>query len=228
MKTTFLLSFAFVASMLLTACGGDEGPTLGPFPALTKTEGDADFKLVAPSSKGPGAFTYNSSNPAVATIAGDTVTIVGTGTSTITADQAAVGSYNASHTSAVLTVNPRACILPATRVGTTCTAPATSATALISNSVNWMAVTFADTYANANSFCTTTTINGTKGWRLPTDVELTDLRTTGSIAGHGWTLSRTWSSTVGAAAAQRKTVRLDDGTTASDAETGSAYVACVM
>ena len=39
--------------------------------ALSATFGDPDFALAAPSSTSPAAFTYTSSNPAVATISGD-------------------------------------------------------------------------------------------------------------------------------------------------------------
>lgn len=227
MKSKFLLPFAFLLTMFLVACGGSDGPTLGAFPAISKAEGDAAFTLTAPTSKGPGAFTFTSSNAEVATISGNTVTIVGPGTSTITAQQAASGSYNASSATAVLTVTPKACVAPATRQNNTCTAPATTATAVTQGGHTWMPVTFFDTWTNANSFCTATTINGTKGWRMPTEIELTDLRTSGAIAGHGWNLSRTWSSTAGALPAQRKGVRLDDGAVSDDAETSSSYVACV-
>lgn len=227
MKFKLAFPFALLLTMFLVACGGGDGPTLGAFPAISKAEGDAPFVLTAPSSKGPGAFTFSSSNPEVATIDGNTVTIVGSGTSTITAQQAPSGSYNASSTTAVLTVTPKACIAPATRQNNVCTAPATSATLVTSGGHTWMPVTFFDTWANANSFCTTTTINGAKGWRLPTEIELSDLRSAGAIAGHGWTLSRTWSSTPGSLPAQRKGVRLDDGTVSDDAESGSLYVACV-
>lgn len=228
MKFKFFLPFAFLLTMFLAACGGGDGPTLGSFPAISKNEGDAAFTLTAPSSKGPGEFSYTSSNPEVATITGNTVTIVGPGTTTITANQAAVGSYNASSTSALLTVAARACIAPATRQNNTCIAPATSATAVTFGGRTWAPVTFPATYANANSYCETTTINGVKGWRLPAEIELSDLYNSGAIAGHGWTLSRTWTSTAGALPAQRKTVRLENGTVSDDAETDSSYVACVM
>jgi hypothetical protein len=228
MKSKFVLPFAFLLTMFLAACGGGgDGPTLGAFPAISKAEGDAAFTLTAPTSKGPGAFTFTSSNAEVATISGNTVTIVGAGTSTITAQQAASGSYNASSTSAILTVTPKPCIAPATRENNVCTAPATSATIVTSGSHTWMPVTFADNWANANSFCTTTTINGSKGWRLPTEIELTDLRSSGAIAGHGWSLSRTWSSTIGTLPARRKGVRLDDGIVSDDDVSNSSYVACV-
>ena len=53
----------------------------------TKTFGDASFTLGATSSSGL-SVSYESSNPAVATVSGNTVTIIGAGTTTITAAQA--------------------------------------------------------------------------------------------------------------------------------------------
>ena len=82
-------------------------PTLTNFNAMTKTFGDASFNLVDPSSNSVGAFTFTSSNPAVATIVGRVVTIVGAGTSTITASQAASGNFTTGSTTALLTVNTR-------------------------------------------------------------------------------------------------------------------------
>jgi hypothetical protein len=227
MKFRLVLPAAVLLTTFLVACGGGDGPTLGAFPAISKTEGDETFTLTAPSSKGPGAFSFSSSNAEVATISGNTVTIVGPGISTITAHQAESGSYNASSTSAVLTVTARPCIAPATRQNNTCTAPTTSATSIAFSGRTWSPVTALDTWANANSYCATTTINGSKGWRLPAELELADLYASGSIAGHGWTLSRTWTSTAGVLAAQRKTVRLDDGIVGDEPEANTSYVACV-
>jgi hypothetical protein len=227
MNFRLALPAAVLLTTFLVACGGGDGPTLGAFPAISKTEGDATFTLTAPSSKGPGAFSFSSSNAEVATISGNTVTIVGPGTSTITAQQAASGSYNASSTSAVLTVTARPCIAPATRQNNTCTAPATSATSVAFGNLTWSPVTFQDTWANANTYCTTTTISGTKGWRLPAELELNDLYASGAIVGHGWTLSRTWTSTLGTLAEQRKTVRLNDGAAEDAAETNTSYITCV-
>ena len=78
MTTKSILALAAsCALLLLAACGGsDDGVPLGPFPALSKTEGDPPFKLTAPTSKSPGAFSYESSDQKVATIQGDMVTIV--------------------------------------------------------------------------------------------------------------------------------------------------------
>ena len=70
-----------------------------------KLLGDAAFSLTAPTSNSSGAFTYTSSNTSVATISGSIVTIVGVGTTTITANQASDGTYNAGNTSASLVVS---------------------------------------------------------------------------------------------------------------------------
>ena len=76
------------------------------FAALAdKTYGDADFNLPATSSSGLDV-TYSSSNTNVATVSGNTVTIVGAGTTTITASQAGDGNYNAaSDVPQTLTIN---------------------------------------------------------------------------------------------------------------------------
>src|SRR5690606_37620371 len=60
---------------------------------LTKFENDEAFDLPATTAQG---FTlaYASSNEAVATVTGNTVTIVGIGSTTITATQAGDGNYN--------------------------------------------------------------------------------------------------------------------------------------
>ena len=80
-------------------------PTITNFSEITKTFGNADFSLVAPTSNSDGSFTYTSSNTAVATIAGSTVTIVGSGTATITASQATTTNYLAGTTTATMTVS---------------------------------------------------------------------------------------------------------------------------
>lgn len=77
------------------------------FPAIAaKTYGNADFAANASSNNLTIPITYTSSNPAVATISGGTIRIVGAGTTTITASQA--GSplfFPAADVSRTLTVN---------------------------------------------------------------------------------------------------------------------------
>jgi hypothetical protein len=57
--------------------------------------GAANFTLMATASSGL-TITYVSSNPAVATVSGNTVTIVGIGTTVITASQTGNGNYTAA------------------------------------------------------------------------------------------------------------------------------------
>ena len=64
-------------------------PVIGALTIPTATVGDAPFDLVDPTSDSPGSFSYTSSNTAVATITGNTVFVVGPGTTEITAIQAA-------------------------------------------------------------------------------------------------------------------------------------------
>ena len=70
-------------------------PTITNFSVPNKVLGNAPFNLTAPTSNSAGAFTYTSSNTAVATISGSTVTIVGAGSTLITATQAATATYGA-------------------------------------------------------------------------------------------------------------------------------------
>jgi gliding motility-associated-like protein len=83
-------------------------PTIGAMTAISRVFGTAPFSITAPSSNSTGAFTYTSSNTAVATISGGTVTIVGSGTANITATQAADANYNAGSVIALLTVTKAA------------------------------------------------------------------------------------------------------------------------
>ncbi len=63
---------------------------------LSKVYGESDFELALPQSTSPGAFTFSSSNMAVATVNGRRVTVVGEGSTVLTAAQAASGSYAAA------------------------------------------------------------------------------------------------------------------------------------
>ncbi len=67
--------------------------------------GAAPFTLTDPVSNSTGAFTYTSSDVTVATISGKVVTIVGAGSTVITANQAPAGSYSKGSASATLVVS---------------------------------------------------------------------------------------------------------------------------
>lgn len=81
-----------------------EPPTFGSFNVPSKMMGSLPFQLTAPTSNSGGAFSYTSSNIAVATISGSTITVVGAGTSTITATQAAFGTFASGTATATFTV----------------------------------------------------------------------------------------------------------------------------
>jgi uncharacterized protein YjdB len=85
--------------------GGLPSPTIEPWSIPSKVLGDADFTITEPVSNSLGAFSYTSSNLAVATISGNTIHIVGAGTSTITANQEASDTYSAGSTTASFVVS---------------------------------------------------------------------------------------------------------------------------
>jgi hypothetical protein len=229
--------------VVLAACGGGAGVTLGAFPAINKTEGDAPFTLTAPSSASPATFAFSSSDPTVATISGSTVTVLVAGTTTITAGQPQMGSYNPTSTSAVLTVAARVCTAPtvrdngqcvqpctapAVRKNGACVASAVAAGVVVSNSLTWMPVTFSANWSDASAFCNTSTINGLTGWRLPTEFDLSRLFDSGAMNVPGWTLERTWTSTSGTGVVvSHFVVNLASRIATEQANDNSAYVTCV-
>lgn len=83
-------------------------PPANPFVFNTlppKTYGDADFSTGVISSNTTTPITYTSSNTAVATVVNGNIHIAGTGTTTVTAQQASDGFYPAANVSQTLTVN---------------------------------------------------------------------------------------------------------------------------
>lgn len=82
-------------------------PTFSAYTLPFKTMGAASYAITPPSSSpGAGTYSYASSNPAVATIAGDVVTLTGPGAATITATRVASTNYNEVSTTATLNVSP--------------------------------------------------------------------------------------------------------------------------
>lgn len=230
MTTKHLLAFAAsCALLLLTACGSNDGVKLGDFPALTKTEGDQPFKLTAPSSASPASFSYDSSDQRVATIEGDTVTVVLAGTTTITARQGRMGSYNPTSTSTVLTVKERTCAAPSVRVQGQCVVPATTAGTVTRGTLTWMPTMASTTlaWAEADAFCKGVTFQGKNGWRLPDPVELHDLATSGQLNEQGWAMGDAWSSTAGTVDKTHVATSLTTGANTTFVNENKAYVTCV-
>jgi hypothetical protein len=86
-------SAATTVTQALTVNKANQTITFGALASKLTT--DVPFTLNATASSG-GAVTYTSSNTGVATVLGNTVTIVGPGTTTITASSAASANYNAA------------------------------------------------------------------------------------------------------------------------------------
>jgi uncharacterized protein (TIGR02145 family) len=80
-------------------------PNITGFLPVTRNYRDSSFFITQPASDSPGAFSYSSSNPGVAVIKGNKVIITGSGTSTITATQAASGVFAAGSVSTSFTMN---------------------------------------------------------------------------------------------------------------------------
>jgi gliding motility-associated-like protein len=78
-------------------------------PLPNSTYGDADFNLTATGGLSGNAITYTSSNPLVATVNGNTVKILSTGTTNITASQPGNSNYHAAtDVIQLFTVSPKA------------------------------------------------------------------------------------------------------------------------
>lgn len=99
--------------------------TVKPAPVITTP---ANIQLVAgarqvitnPTSQSPGAWSYTSSNPTIATISGSSISATSPGTTTITATQVATATYSRATTTFTITVSaaplPKATALKTNRV----------------------------------------------------------------------------------------------------------------
>jgi|GEM_PF-2746290 len=93
---------AIVANQSLTVNKANQTITFNPLTPVSF--GDQPFVLTAQSSSGL-PLNYTSSNTSVATVSGSTITIVGAGTTTLSASQSGDLNYNASVANQNLTVN---------------------------------------------------------------------------------------------------------------------------
>ena len=105
----------YVDNMYFSSQSVSVAPVLSNFAIPTKQVGNASFAVTAPTSTSTGTFTYTSSVPSVASItSGGTITIVSAGTTVITANQAAAGSYLAGSITASFVVTAPIAQIPTT------------------------------------------------------------------------------------------------------------------
>jgi len=100
-------NYSAAPQVTLSVAIGAATPVVSWIEDVVKTVGQPAFDLPVPTSDSPGEFTYTSSNLAVATISGRTVTIVGDGVTTLTATQAATANYTQASVTTTLTVTDR-------------------------------------------------------------------------------------------------------------------------
>jgi len=81
-------------------------PTITNFFIQPHTFKDASFAITDPSSNSDGAFRYQIANTGIATISDNIITIVGTGTTIVTARQDASGNYKNNAVNTYFIVNP--------------------------------------------------------------------------------------------------------------------------
>ncbi len=80
-----------------------QAPTI-IFNDITKEFEDPDFNIAATSNSN-GAFTYSIADPSIATISGNTVSIIIRGTTTVTVNQSETSQYASGSATMILTVN---------------------------------------------------------------------------------------------------------------------------
>ena len=104
-------NFVSGGTVTMTVTVGKATPTLGTFSVASKTFGDAEFSLSNPTatlggSAVAGAWSYGSATTAVATVSGSTVTVVGGGSSVITATftPTSTANFEQASTTTTLTV----------------------------------------------------------------------------------------------------------------------------
>jgi hypothetical protein len=97
------------ATSVATAQIAKATPTFSSWTNVTKTFGDANYTVTAPSVTGsiPGTFSYSSSNTGVISISSSTFTVAGGGSATITANftPTDTANYNSATTTNTVTVN---------------------------------------------------------------------------------------------------------------------------
>ena len=102
-STTIVSNFIFTPTV---------APTITNFSIPPKIFGEIPFTITQPSSNSSGAFNYTSSNLSVATISGNTITCVSSGTSIITATQSGTTNHNSGTITATFYVNQSTPINP--------------------------------------------------------------------------------------------------------------------
>jgi len=165
----------------MTVTKGDA--TIIDFTDITKTFGDDDFTLTGTSSS-TGAISYTVSDTTVATVSGNTVTIVGAGTTSITLTQASDANYNSATATITLTVNKATPSYTVTDVTKTYDDDSfdIGSTILVSSSTGTLTFTVSDTTVATLTGTNTLNIQGAGSTVITAVQSATDNYTTGTTS----------------------------------------------
>ena len=157
--------------------------TIIDFTDITKTFGDDDFTLIGTSSS-TGAISYTVSDTTVATVSGNTITIVGAGTTSITLTQASDANYNSATATITLTVNKATPSYTVTNVTKTYDDPAFNidSSMLVSSSTGTLTFTVSDTTVATLTGTNTLNIQGSGSTVITAVQSATDNYTTGTTS----------------------------------------------
>lgn len=134
-------------------------PTLSAFASITATAGDAPIAIVAPSANTAGTFAYASSNTSVVTVNGANYSVVGAGTTTITATFTPADPLNFAVATIQMTITVGAA--PTTTTSTASTSTSTTSSVATPTTVPRAAVTRSTVPTSTTSIVTTTTTSAT-------------------------------------------------------------------
>jgi len=239
--TRLLRSALPLALLTLTACGGGGGgtgasdttaPITTAAPAVSGTTDTATTLSVTINENGTGYYLVRLASAVL-----PTATQVQAGTpfsltANVPATPAISGlTFNTPYTIYFVAKDAANNVQAEVQSVLVTTAPTTTVGYVTQGSLTWMPVTLSYSWANANTYCTTTTINGVTGWRMPTQLELQVLynaypNNSLALTGQGWTLTNTWSSTQ-ASAGTHYGHNLYNGIGVLDYDTTSYHVSCV-
>lgn len=102
---TYSIATLFASLVVSSAPAQATFTILGQFPIITTAYGVGSVTIIPPTTNSPAPWSFTSSNTKVATISGKTINVIGAGTSTITASQAATGKFTARSRSTQIRVS---------------------------------------------------------------------------------------------------------------------------
>ena len=139
------------------------------FDPVSKIYGDASFTVSPKTDVSGGAITYSSGNMQVVTVSGQTFTIVGAGTATITANQAATANYGATSTTFTVSVAQREAVLGWSNLSFTYDGQSHVPTASVTNLVgsDFCNVTVSGAQTNVGNYTATATALSNANYKLP-------------------------------------------------------------